>query len=168
MRVLTNSPWLATALARMVSPAVASAESIIQILICRFLRTLVGAGLKDKADLRRPLASLVPSHIAHVRDNVKTFEPKSSSVTLASGRTIGYDILVVATGLRINWEGIKGLSQALAHPTSGVSSIYSYDTCDKAWKDIDALRNGKAIFTQPAGVIKCAGGQCPVILWYLS
>lgn len=114
--------------------------------------------MKDKASLRRPLASLVPSHITHVPENVKTFEPKSSSITLASGRTLGYDILVVATGLQINWNGIKGFSQALADPTSGVSSIYSYDTCDKTWKDIDALRNGKAIFTQPAGVIKCAGG----------
>ncbi|EJD06011.1 FAD/NAD-binding domain-containing protein [Fomitiporia mediterranea MF3/22] len=119
--------------------------------------TLVGAGLKDKSTLRRPLASLVPKHITHVPENVKSFEPRSSSITLASGRTLGYDILVVATGLQVNWNGIKGLSQALADPTSGVSSIYSYDTCDKTWKDIDALRNGKAIFTQPVGVIKCAG-----------
>ncbi|KAI5123288.1 hypothetical protein M0805_009309 [Coniferiporia weirii] len=119
--------------------------------------TLVAAGLKTKTELRRPLASLVPSHIAHVPENVKSFDPKSSSVTLASGRSIGYDVLVVATGIGINWGGIQGLSQALADPTSGVSSIYSYDTCDKTWNDIDALRNGKAIFTQPAGVIKCAG-----------
>ena len=40
-----------------------------------------------------------------------------------------------------------------------MSSIYSYNTADKAWRDIDALRSGKAIFTQPAGVIKCAGGE---------
>ncbi len=91
-------------------------------------------------------------------ENVKSFEPASSSVTLASGRTLAYDVLVVAAGLKINWDAIPGLSSALASPTSGVSSIYSYDTCDKAWRDIDALRNGKAIFTQPAGVIKCAGG----------
>lgn len=138
---------------------VTSKSFLIQIPIRHFYRTLVGAGLKDKSDLRRPLTSLVPTHIAHVPENVKSFDPKQSSVTLSSGRTIGYDVLVVATGLRINWEGIKGLSQALGHPTSGVSSIYSYDTCDKVWKDIDALRNGKAVFTQPAGVIKCAGGQ---------
>lgn len=90
---------------------------------------------------------------------LKTFEPKSSSVTLASGRSVAYDVLVVATGLQINWGNIQGLPQALADSTSGVSSIYSYDTCDKTWKDIDALRNGKAVFTQPAGVVKCAGGE---------
>jgi hypothetical protein len=59
----------------------------------------------------------------------------------------------------VNFGAIEGLSKALADPSSGVSSIYSYQTCDKAWQDIDALRAGRAIFTQPQGVIKCAGGQ---------
>lgn len=122
-------------------------------------RTLVGAGLKDKRDLRKPLASLIPPHIAHVPENVASFAPKSNSVTTTSGRTISYDFLVVAIGLQINWGAIDGLSQALAKAKSGVSSIYSYDTCDKVWSDISALRNGRAIFTQPAGVIKCAGGM---------
>ena len=122
------------------------------------LRTLVGAGLKDKTSLRKPLSSLIPPHIAHIQDSAATFQPSKNTVTTSSGREIGYDILVVATGLQINWNNIKGLPEALADPNSGVSSIYSYDTCDKTWRDIDALRNGKAIFTQPAGIIKCAGG----------
>lgn len=79
-------------------------------------------------------------------------------MTTASGRDLSYDILVVAAGLQINWNAIKGLPEALADPKSGVSSIYSYNTCDKTWDDIEGLRSGKAIFTQPAGVIKCAGG----------
>lgn len=133
----------------------------------QIIRTLVGAGLKDKTSLRRPLASLFPSHITHVPENVKTFEPESNSVTLTSGRKLDYEFLVVATGIQINWGAIQGLPQALADPTSGVSSIYSYDTCDKTWKDIEALRHGKAIFTQPAGVVKCAGGQYIEINWIL-
>ena len=36
-------------------------------------------------------------------------------------------------------------------------------TADLVWRDIDALREGKAIFTQPAGVIKCAGGASLVL-----
>jgi len=89
---------------------------------------------------------------------------------------------VVAPGLQINWNGIKGLSEALASSTSGVSSIYSYQTADKTWNDIESLRDGKAIFTQPSGVsvhlqaplflcsaiylqiIKCAGAP-QKIMW---
>ena len=62
-------------------------------------------------------------------------------------------------GLQVNFGAIEGLPKALADPSSGVSSIYSYQTCDKTWHDIDALRAGRAIFTQPQGVVKCAGGQ---------
>ena len=121
-------------------------------------RTLVGAGLLKKTDTRRPLKSLIPQHLAHIPENVQSFSPKSNSVTTTPGRTISYENLVVATGIKINWDGISGLPKALADPSSGVSSIYSYDTADKVWYDIDALRSGKAIFTQPAGVVKCAGG----------
>lgn len=104
------------------------------------------------------MAELIPAHLAYIKENVASFAPEASSVTTSSGRTIGYESLVVATGLQINWGNIKGLPKALADPASGVSSIYSYETCDKVWQDIDSLRSGHAVFTQPAGVVKCAGG----------
>ncbi len=122
-------------------------------------RTLVGSGLKKKFDLRRRLEDLIPPHIFLLNDSVATFTPSSSTVTTGSGQTIGYDILVVAAGLQVKFDAIPGLTPALANPTSGVSSIYSYETCDKTWSDIQSLRNGKALFTQPSGVIKCAGGE---------
>jgi sulfide:quinone oxidoreductase len=120
---------------------------------------LVGAGLRPKTDFRRPLASLIPPHISHIAENVKSFYPETSSIKTTSGREISYDSLVVAAGLKINWGGVAGLQQALTDPSSGVSSIYSYDTCDKVRNDVDALRSGNAIFTQPAGIIKCPGGK---------
>ena len=123
-------------------------------------RTLVGAGLRPKTDFRRPLSSLIPSNrITHIPENVKTFSPTTSTLTTVSGRSLTYEALVIAAGLKINWNAIPGLSKALADHGSGVSSIYSYDTCDKTWSDIESLRTGNAIFTQPAGIIKCAGGK---------
>lgn len=123
---------------------------------------MVGSGLKPKSDTRRPLASLIPNHLTLISENVKSFSPKSSSLITSSGRSIQYDALVVAAGLQINWDNITGLKQALIDSSSGVSSIYSYDTCDKVWSDIDSLRSGHAVFTQPAGIVKCAGGM----FWY--
>lgn len=126
--------------------------------------TLAGAGLRPKSDFQQPLASLFPSYISHIPENVATFSPTTSSVTTSSGSKIGYESLVVAAGLKINWDAIPGLSQGLADPKSGVSSIYSHDTCDKVWRDISNLQSGNAIFTQPAGVIKCAGAP-QKIMW---
>lgn len=137
---------------------VSSNSHVLELPQQQAFRTLVGAGLKDKTETRRPLQSLIPPHIQHISENVATFDPKSDSVTTTTGRDVKYDYLVVAAGIGINWDAVKGLSSALANPTSGVSSIYSYSTCDKAWQDIEGLRAGNAVFTQPAGVIKCAGG----------
>lgn len=127
-------------------------------------RTLVGAGLKQKSTLRRPLASLIPPHITHIPENVASFDPASNAVHTDAGRSLEYDALVVALGLKVNFGAIEGLPKALADSSSGVSSIYSYQTCDKVWEDIDALRAGRAIFTQPQGIIKCAGGQHSILL----
>jgi sulfide:quinone oxidoreductase len=97
--------------------------------------------------------------MVHIPENVQSFSPTSSSIVTDSGRNLAYDMLVVAAGLQTNWSAIKGLSSALADPDSGISSIYSFETCDKVWDDIEALRAGSAIFTQPAGIVKCAGGK---------
>ena len=124
----------------------------------------MGAGLKQKSALRRSLAGLIPQYITHVPENVVSFDPVRNAVRTDSGRELAYDALVVAMGLQVNYGAIEGLSKALADPSSGVSSIYSYQTCDKVWEDIDALRAGRAIFTQPQGIIKCAGGQHCILL----
>ncbi|GJJ12171.1 hypothetical protein Clacol_006412 [Clathrus columnatus] len=128
--------------------------------------TLIGGGLKDKytSGFRRPLADLVPSQIQLITDNVASFYPKDSKIRTSSGVDVSYDILVVAAGLQINWDTIPGLAAALADPNSNVSSIYSFETCDKTWRDIETMRTGKAIFTQPAGVVKCAGAP-QKIMW---
>jgi len=125
--------------------------------------TLVASGLTNKSKTRRPLSSLIPSHLSHIVDSVKSFEPKDSSITTLAGRKISYDNLVVAAGLQTNWNVIQGLTKALADQNSGVSSVYSYDTADKVWSDVQALRSGRAIFTQPAGIIKCAGAPQKVM-----
>lgn len=80
-------------------------------------------------------------------------------MTTISGRDLSYETLVVAAGIQSNFDAIKGLPDALADPSSGVSSIYSYETCDKVWSEIEALKDGRAVFTQPSGIIKCAGGK---------
>lgn len=131
-------------------------------------RTLVGSGLMNKTETRKNMASVLPKGVSHIPENVQSFQPESSSLTTTSGRKVSYDSLVVAPGLQTNWDGISGLPKALADPTSGVSSIYSYETCDKVWADVDALRSGNAIFTQPAGIVKCAGGKQSVTLLLVS
>ncbi|TIB11134.1 hypothetical protein E3P92_02980 [Wallemia ichthyophaga] len=125
--------------------------------------TLIGSGLGKKEDYVRPENSVIPKDVAHIPTNVQSFTPASNTVTTATGETLTYDFLIVAAGLKINFGGVKGLEGALADQSSGVSSIYNPDYAEKAWRDIAAFKSGNAIFTQPAGVIKCAGAPQKVM-----
>ncbi|KAL4908880.1 hypothetical protein BDW74DRAFT_165601 [Aspergillus multicolor] len=126
--------------------------------------TLVGGGIKDKEKLRRPMQDLVDSRLKFYQHKVDAFDPDNSSVTLGDGRKIAYEHLVVAPGIQLDYGSVKGLPQALADPDSPVSSIYAYDFCDKAFQNIKMLTRGTAIFTQPTGIVKCAGAP-QKIMW---
>ncbi|KAL3417441.1 Sulfide:quinone oxidoreductase/flavo-binding protein [Phlyctema vagabunda] len=126
--------------------------------------TLVGGGLKTKESLRKPLSSLIDPKLRFYNTGVENFSPDDSFITLKNGDKINYDQLVVAPGITVDTGSVEGLPEALANPDSSVSSIYQYDHCDKVFGTIQKLRKGRAIFTQPAGVIKCAGAP-QKIMW---
>ncbi|CAG8112151.1 unnamed protein product [Penicillium olsonii] len=125
--------------------------------------TLVGGGLKNKEDLRKPMESLIDSKFKFYNQGVGKFAPTENALTLENGDKLNYEHLVVVPGIHVNYGQIKGLPEALADRHSTVSSIYGYDTCDKAFRTFDNFRKGNAIFTQPAGVIKCAGAPQKVM-----
>lgn len=128
------------------------------------LWTLVGAGVFNKQASERSEASVIPKGAVWVRDTVAEFEPDENAVTTGSGRRIGYDYLVVAPGIQVNWDRIEGLRETLGR--NGVCSNYSYDLVDKTWEFISGFKGGTALFTQPAGPIKCAGA--PQKITYLA
>ncbi|KAL4983796.1 hypothetical protein BDW68DRAFT_168161 [Aspergillus falconensis] len=126
--------------------------------------TLVGGGLKDKRSLQRPLQALLDRKLKFYPRKASTFSPEDNSITLDNGRKIAYEHLVVAPGIEIKYGSIKGLPEALADPSSLVSSIYGYDYCDKAFETIKKFGEGRALFTHPAGTVKCAGAP-QKIMW---
>lgn len=110
------------------------------------------------------MQSLLDSKLKLYQDSVGSFTPKENVVTLANGGKLSYEQLVVVPGIGIHYDKIKGLPEALAEKDSPVSSIYGYDTVDKVFGTIEKTQKGKALFTQPAGAIKCAGAP-QKIMW---
>jgi NADH dehydrogenase FAD-containing subunit len=49
--------------------------------------------------MRKPLASIIPSHLKLIPSAASGFEPGTNEVVLSDGGRIGYDYLVVAAGL---------------------------------------------------------------------
>ncbi|WP_223487214.1 FAD/NAD(P)-binding oxidoreductase [Pseudomonas sp. A-RE-19] len=126
--------------------------------------TLVGGGAYTIKNTARPMSSVMPRQASWVQASVTDIAPDSKQLTLDDGRTVRYQNLVVCPGLRLAWEKIEGLQDTLGQ--NGVTSNYSYRHATYTWELVRGLRGGKAIFTQPAIPIKCAGA--PQKALYLS
>ena len=81
-----------------------------------------------------------------------------------SGKTIGYDVLVVCPGIQLDWNKIPGVSATLGE--NGVSSNYTFELAPRTWDFIRDTTSGSAVFTMPGGPIKCAGA--PQKIAYLA
>jgi sulfide:quinone oxidoreductase len=117
--------------------------------------TMVGGGVFDVATTMRATATVIPKGAQWVRQAAASFQPDINQVTLSDGSTLTYDALVVAPGIRLAWEKIAGLEEALGR--NGVTSNYRADLAPYTWQLIQNLASGRAIFTQPPMPIKCAG-----------
>lgn len=119
------------------------------------LWTLVGGGLVDVAKSARPEASVIPRKARWIRDRCTAVNPDARVVTTDGGSRIGYDLLVMAAGIQLDWHAIAGMAEAVASPA--VSSNYDVRLAPKTWQIMRDLRRGTALFTMPAGPIKCPG-----------
>lgn len=126
--------------------------------------TLVGGGVFKAANTRRNMSDVIPAHTKWLKESVKTFLPNENQIVLENGQQIAYQYLIVAAGIKLNWDAIEGLSDTLGR--NGVTSNYRYDLAPYTWDLVKNLNGGKAVFTQPPMPIKCAGA--PQKAMYLS
>jgi sulfide:quinone oxidoreductase len=130
------------------------------------LWTLVGAGIMGREQSVKPEAEFIPRGVTWIRDRVATIDPEAHSVTLESGRTVGYEQLVVAAGIQVDWSAIPGLRESVGKPGTGVVSNYDFDTVESTWEAIRTFRGGRALFTDPKTAVKCGGA--PQKILYLA
>jgi len=126
--------------------------------------TMVGGGIFDAASTAKPMATALPQGITRIKAAVTGFDPDNNTVGIEGGKIIRYNHLIVCPGIKLNWDGIEGLASTLGK--NGVTSNYRYDLAPYTWELVRTLKSGRALFTQPAMPIKCAGA--PQKAMYLS
>ncbi len=126
--------------------------------------TIIGGGAYTLPRATRNEADLIHPTVTWLKDYAETFQPDDNQVTLRSGKSIGYDYLVVCPGLQLDFDKIEGLSNTLGK--NGVCCNYSVDHVEYTWEMIQKTQSGKALFTQPPMPIKCAGA--PQKIMYLA
>ncbi|MCC7151321.1 MAG: NAD(P)/FAD-dependent oxidoreductase, partial [Rubrivivax sp.] len=109
--------------------------------------------------VRERNAELQPAGVTWVKDMVAAFEPERNALVTASGQRIGYDFLVVATGVHLDYAQIEGMDvQAIGR--EGLASVYPGPQAASAtWEAMQAFveKGGQALMTLPATPLKCAG-----------
>lgn len=128
------------------------------------LWTLVGAGEARVEDTVRDEAGLIPRTVKWLQDAAEEVDPVRKEVHTRGGQRVGYDFLVVAPGLQLDWDKVAGLREALK--TEHVSSNYDVQLAPKTWQLIQRFQGGTALFTHPATPVKCAGA--PQKIMYLA
>jgi sulfide:quinone oxidoreductase len=128
------------------------------------LWTLVGGGVFPKKASEREEAAFIPTGATWIRDAVTEFRPDKNSVVTRDGRSISYDLLVVAPGIQLDWGKVEGLKEGLG--SRGICSNYDYRTLDYTWECIRGFKGGTALFTNPSTPVKCGGA--PQKIMYLA
>src|ERR1039458_2675030 len=104
------------------------------------LWTLVGGGRAPQRASVRPQARVMPKGVTWIRGAAAAVDPAAQRVTTESGQVLGYDYLVMAPGLQLDFDRVPGLSQTLGQ--RGVASNYRYDLAPRTWEFIRGLRSG--------------------------
>jgi len=124
--------------------------------------TLVAAGVYNPDEVIFDQESLFMPGVKWVKDYVESFEPEKNRVITKNGDSISYDYLVVGLGVETNLDSVENLREALE--TDYVANVYNLNSGIKYKKMANAFERGNAVFTFPAGYVKC-GGAPQKITW---
>ncbi|MBW7900902.1 MAG: NAD(P)/FAD-dependent oxidoreductase [Rhodocyclaceae bacterium] len=121
--------------------------------------TLISAGVKPESYVISATADYLPAGVEWLKEGVAEFDPEGNKVVTDAGRSLAYDFLIVATGLKLDYAGIEGMDAGLVGK-DGIGSIYlSPEGAAATWREMSAFadRGGVGLFCRPATEMKCAG-----------
>ncbi|QGZ34479.1 NAD(P)/FAD-dependent oxidoreductase [Stappia indica] len=121
--------------------------------------TLIAAGLKPASYSVSMTAEWLPRKAEWIQEAAAEIDPEARRVVTTSGRALTYDFLVVATGLKLDYEAIEGMSTDLIG-SNGIGSVYAGpDQAAATFAEMSRFveKGGTALFTRPATEMKCAG-----------
>ena len=121
--------------------------------------TLVAAGVKAQGYPVSTTAEYVPDGVELIRERVAEIDPEASKVVTASGKSLQYDYLFVATGMVLDYDAIEGMDVSRIG-SNGLGSIYhSPASASATWQEMSrfADKGGVGVFLRPDTEMKCAG-----------
>ncbi|MBP5993796.1 MAG: NAD(P)/FAD-dependent oxidoreductase [Candidatus Moranbacteria bacterium] len=110
-------------------------------------------GLVSLERLRRPSASLLPPSVIRIALAIDRIDPVARRVTLSDGTAVPYDVLIVATGVRLAPEEIPGMQGALWH--QDIFDFYTGEGAQTLKQKLSNFTGGSIVVHITEMPIKC-------------
>jgi sulfide:quinone oxidoreductase len=110
-------------------------------------------GIYQPEDVIRSKAEFLPKAVNFIIDEVSLIEGEKNQVTLKGGRTIPYDVLIVATGADVVPEETPGLKGDLWY--KDIFDFYTYEGATQLAKKLQDWKGGKLVINLTETLIKC-------------
>ncbi|MFC7704442.1 FAD/NAD(P)-binding oxidoreductase [Plastorhodobacter daqingensis] len=121
--------------------------------------SLVAAGLRPASYVVSRTTDWLPSGVTLIAEPAVAIDAETKTVATASGRSLGYDFLVVAPGLVLDHDAIEGFSLDMVG-RDGIGALYAGpDYAARTWTAVSKFTDegGIALLSRPATEMKCAG-----------
>ncbi|MBK7766678.1 MAG: FAD-dependent oxidoreductase [Sulfuritalea sp.] len=121
--------------------------------------TMIAAGIKPRDYAVSATRDYVPAGVDLIEERVKEFDPDGNKIVTESGKPVPYDFLIVATGLKLDYDSIPGMDVNQIGK-NGMGSVYhSPAGAEATWQAMSQFTQtgGVGLFLRPATEMKCAG-----------
>lgn len=149
-------------------------------------QTLVGGGVWEKDAVVYKRDDYLPNGVTLIKEKAVEFDPDNNTVKTSGGKTIKYDYMIIAAGLKLDFSKIEGLGITESITSTGdhsavskvigkngLASIYFQQGSEDTWKEMQKFiaeaksgKKVKGVFTHPNTAIKCGGA--PKKIMYLA
>jgi sulfide dehydrogenase [flavocytochrome c] flavoprotein subunit len=140
-------------------------------ITCPFSNWVLG-GLKSMADITRTYSTLSNRYgIRIVHEAVRSIDAQQHTVTLAGGRVLPYDRLVVSPGIEFKWNAIEGYSRAVAE-SKMPHAWQAGNQTELLRRQLAEMKDGGTVLIcPPANPYRCPPGpyeRASLIAYYLK
>lgn len=110
-------------------------------------------GYYKRADVIKPKQNFLPVGVESIFQTIDKIDAENNKVLLANGEVLGYDILIIATGTRINPEETPGLKGELWHKQ--IFDFYTIEGAEALARFFKTWEGGNLVIDIADNPIKC-------------
>ena len=110
-------------------------------------------GIYQPEEVVKTKAEFLPTDVNFIVDEISKIEGEKNTVTLKGGRSIRYDVLIVATGAEVVPDETPGLKGELWY--KDIFDFYTFEGTTALAKKLSEWEGGKLVINLMETVIKC-------------